>query len=107
MLPFSQRERNSVLHFQSAPSFGLHKVKHNHGLHCIQCGKNGHEAKTCRIPWEKIKDKQEQKEGNNKAHEPAQYVISHCSTSINEELFKTSFASWRDVRLLDIGQLAT
>jgi hypothetical protein len=34
---------------------------HNQGerfdLHCVCCGKNGNEAKTCRIPWQKIKDK--------------------------------------------------
>jgi hypothetical protein len=38
--------------------------RHNQGersdLHRVHCGKNGsHEAKTCRIPWEKIKDKQD------------------------------------------------
>jgi hypothetical protein len=46
----------------------------------------------------KIEDKQEEK---GKALKPVQFVIVHCSTSINEEFFKTWFASWRDVWLLD------
>jgi hypothetical protein len=35
--------------------------RHNQGersdLHYVHCDKNGHDAKTCRIPWEKIKEK--------------------------------------------------
>jgi len=48
-------------------------------LCCVCCGKNGHEAKTCRIPWEKIKDKQKQMEGRGKVPKPAQSVIVHCN----------------------------
>jgi hypothetical protein len=48
-------------------------------------------------------NKKEQKKGKGKAPKPVQYVIAHCSTIINEELFKTSFSSWKDVWLLDVG----
>jgi hypothetical protein len=48
--------------------------RHNQGersdLHYIRCGKNGYEAKTCRIPWEKIEEKQKQKEEKGKALNP-------------------------------------
>jgi hypothetical protein len=38
-----------------------------------------------------------------KTPKPAQFVISHCNIGINEDLFKTSFSSWRDAWLLDTG----
>jgi hypothetical protein len=71
-------------------------------LHCVCCGKNGHEAKTCRIPWEKIKDKHEQNEDKGKAPESTHFVVVHCNIGINEDLFKISFFSWRDAWVLDI-----
>jgi hypothetical protein len=49
------------------------------------------------------KEKQEQNEEKGKSHEPPHFVIAHCNIGINEDLFKTSFASWRDVWLFDIG----
>jgi hypothetical protein len=62
-------------------------------LRCVHCGKNGHEAKTCRIQWENIKGQHEQNEEKFKSHKPAQLVISRCNIGINEGLFKTSFSS--------------
>jgi hypothetical protein len=42
------------------------KSEHNQGErfdhHCVCCGKIGHEENTCRIPWDNIKGKKEQKE---------------------------------------------
>jgi hypothetical protein len=59
----------------------------------------------------KIKDKQDQKEDKGKASdlvkgkapESAHYIVSHCNIGVTEDLFNTSFASWRDAWLLDIG----
>jgi len=69
---------------------------HERCLHCIPCGKNGHGSKICRIPWKKIREQHKQKEDKNKTHEPTQFVIAHCISSINEELFKTSFICFLD-----------
>jgi hypothetical protein len=68
-------------------------------------------AKTCRIPWEKIKDKQDQKEDKGKASDLAKgkapesihYIVAHCNIGVNEDLFNTSFASWRDAWLFNTG----
>jgi hypothetical protein len=96
---FAQKGKN-----QSHDSYrGEGSKSERSDLHCVHCGKNGHEAKTCRIPWEKIKEKQEQKEEKGKALESAHFVIAHCNIGINEDLFKTSFSSWRDAWLLDTG----
>jgi hypothetical protein len=43
------------------------------------------------------------KEEKGKAPESTHFVIAHCNIGINEDLFKTSFASWRDAWLLDTG----
>jgi hypothetical protein len=39
----------------------------------------------------------------SKALESAHYVGTHCNIGVIEDLFNTSFASWRDVWLLDTG----
>jgi hypothetical protein len=78
-------------------------------IHCVHCGEKGHGANTCRIPWEKIKGKQNQKEDKakvldlvkGKVHESTHYIVSHCNNVVSEDLFTTSFASWRDAWMLD------
>jgi hypothetical protein len=39
------------------------------------------------------------KEGKAHVH----YVVSHCNIGVTEDIFNTSFASWGDAWLLDIG----
>jgi hypothetical protein len=82
---------------------GRHNRDAKFDLHCVCCSKNGHEEKTCRIPWEKIKEKQDKKEDKNKVSdlengkvpELAHYIVAHCNIRVNEDLFNTSFVSWR------------
>lgn len=50
--------------FKGKDEIGIIKVKDIIFIVC--CDKSGNEAKTCRIPWEKIKVKQEQKEYKGK-----------------------------------------
>jgi hypothetical protein len=66
----------------------------------------------CKVPWENIKeDRQNQKEDKGKtlestkgkALESTHYIVSHCNIGVTEDLFNTSFASWRDAWLLDTG----
>jgi hypothetical protein len=52
--------------------------------YCVHCGKNEHEAKILKIPWEKIKDKYEKMKGNGKSLELSQFVIAHCNVNVNE-----------------------
>jgi hypothetical protein len=66
-------------------------------LQCVCCRKNGHEAKTCKIPWEKINDKQ------GKEPEYSHYIVSHCNIGLTKDLCNTSYTSWRDAWLLDMG----
>jgi hypothetical protein len=33
----------------------------------------------------------------------AHYILAHCNIGVNEDLLNTSFVSWRDAWLLDIG----
>jgi hypothetical protein len=72
--------------------------------------KNGScEANDYKIPWEKIKDRQNYKEDKGKTSDPAKgkapesthYFVAHCNIGVTEDLFNTSFASWRDAWLLD------
>jgi hypothetical protein len=68
-----------------------------------------HEATDCRVPWEKIKEKQNQKEDRDKTSEPvegkalAHYVVSHCNIGVIEDLFNASLSFWEDAWLLDTG----
>lgn len=68
-------------------------------LHCIRCDRRGHEANTCRTPWDKIK---EQEQDKNKKPESTHFIVAHCNTTI-ENLCNTSFASWQDAWLIDTG----
>jgi hypothetical protein len=81
---------------------GIIKVRDQY-LHRVLCGKIEHDANTCRIPREKIKQNQEQKEEKGKALESTHFVIVPYNIGINKYFFKTSFASWRDAWLLDTG----
>jgi hypothetical protein len=74
----------------------MHNQAERFYIYCVCCGKNKHEAKTCRNSWEKIKDKHEQKEEKGKAHEFSHLVVAHCNIGINEDLFKALFDYWRD-----------
>lgn len=38
-----------------------------------------------------------------KAPESAHYIVFHCNIGVTKNLFHTSFASWKDAWLLDIG----
>jgi hypothetical protein len=44
-------------------------------FHHVRYGKNGHVAKTCMIPWEKIKGHEEQKEEKSKSLEPVHLLL--------------------------------
>jgi hypothetical protein len=90
---------------------GWHNLHQIFDLHCTLCRRNGsHEATNCKFPWDKIKeDIQNHKENKGKTSElakgkaPTHYIVSHCNIGVTEELFNTSFPSWRDAWLLDIG----
>jgi hypothetical protein len=59
----------------------------------------------------KIKDIHNQKEdqcktldlAKGKTPESAHYIVSHCNIGVTEDLYNTSFASWRGAWLLDTG----
>jgi hypothetical protein len=38
-----------------------------------------------------------------KVLEYAHYIVNHCNIGVNEDLFNTSFSSWRDAWMLDTG----
>jgi len=91
---------------------GMHNPHEKTNIHCDRCRKNGsHEENTCRIPWDKIKDKKDKKEDKGKASdmvkgkalESAHSIVAHCNIGVTEDLFNTSFSSWRDVWLLETG----
>ena len=78
---------------------GLGRCNQGEGLdiHYVYCGKNGHEENTCRIPWEKIKYKQDIKEDKGKASylekfkapKSTHYIVSHFNIGVIEDLFNT------------------
>jgi hypothetical protein len=89
---------------------GRHNPCERFDIHCTYCERNGsHEATNCRVPWEKIKERRNQKEDRGKTSEPTKgkvithYTVSHCNIGVTDDLFNTSFASWRDAWLLDTG----
>jgi hypothetical protein len=90
----------------SKEGVGRHNPHEKFDLQCVCYGKNGHEAMACRVSWEKIKDKLEDKDkildlAKDKALKSAGYIVSHCNIGVIEDLFNTSFTSWRDAWLLD------
>eukprot|EP00253_Pinus_taeda_P012451 PITA_12451 len=79
-------------------------------LHCIRCKRNGsHDASTCKLPWDKIEQRRNQQKGKiddtdkGKAPESAHYIEAQCNIGVNEDLFNTSLASWKNDWLLDSG----
>eukprot|EP00253_Pinus_taeda_P031134 PITA_31134 len=79
-------------------------------LHCIRCKRNGsHDASTCKLPWDKIEKRRNQQKGKTddtdkgKAPESAHYIEAQCNIGVNEDLFNTSLASWKNDWLLDSG----
>jgi hypothetical protein len=64
------------------------------------------------MPWEKIKYTKDKKENKGKASylekgkasKSTRYIVSHYNIGVIEYLFNTSFCSWRDAWLLDIGE---
>lgn len=98
----SRRESNKRGHGRR--QFRGRGGRHNQGerphRHGTRCNINVHEARCCWITWEKISERQEQKQDKAKAPESAHYIVAHCNIGVNE-LFNTSFASWRDAWLLD------
>eukprot|EP00253_Pinus_taeda_P007309 PITA_07309 len=72
--------------------------------------KNGsHDASTCKLPWDKTKQKINQQKSKiddtdkGKAPESAHYVEAQCNIGVNEDLFNASLASWKNDWLLDSG----
>eukprot|EP00253_Pinus_taeda_P034097 PITA_34097 len=89
---------------------GRHSQGEKADLHCIRCKRNGsHDASTCKLPWDKIEQGRNQQKGKNddtdkgKAPESAHYVEAQCNIGVNEDLFNTSLASWKNDWLLDSG----
>jgi hypothetical protein len=83
--------------------------QHKQILQCHRCGNVGHTSNNSRTPWKKISEKKEKTKDKDKKPpekdnplESAHYVVAHCNLGI-EEVFSTSFSSWNDTWLLDIG----
>eukprot|EP00253_Pinus_taeda_P016865 PITA_16865 len=90
---------------------GSHSQGEKADLHCIRCKRNGsHDASTCKLPWDKIEQRRNQQKGKTddidkgKAPESAHYVEAQCNIGVNEDLFNTSLASWKNDWLLDSGE---
>ena len=71
-------------------------------LHHLRCSRNEHDVQHCWATQERITNMHEQKEDNSRAPKSTHYIVSHCNTRVDEDLFNTSFASWRDALLLDM-----
>ena len=89
---------------------GRHPQGEKADLHCIRCKRNGsHDASTCKLPWDKIEQRRNQQKGKTddtdkgKAPESAHYIEAQCNIGVNEDLFNTSLASWKNDWLLDSG----
>eukprot|EP00253_Pinus_taeda_P016613 PITA_16613 len=89
---------------------GRHSQGEKADLQCIRCKINGsHDASTCKLPWDKIEQKRNQQKGKTddtdkgKAPESAHYIEAQCNIGVNEDLFNTSLASWKNDWLLDSG----
>jgi len=89
---------------------GRHSQGEKSDLHCICCKRDGsHDAFTCKLPWDRIKQERNQPKGKTndkekgKAPESAHYVVAHCNVGVNEDLFNASLASWKNGWLLDSG----
>eukprot|EP00253_Pinus_taeda_P014442 PITA_14442 len=88
---------------------GRHSQGEKVDLHCIRCKRNGsHDASTCKLQWDKIEQKRNQQKGKTddtdkgKALESAKYVVAQCNIGVNEDLFNSSLASWKNDWLLDL-----
>ena len=63
----------------------------------------------CKLPWDKIEQRRNQQKGKTndtdkgKAPESAHYIEAQCNIVVNEDLFNTSLASWKNDWLLDSG----
>lgn len=65
-------------------------------LHCMNCNRDGHDASTCKFPWERSeRERNEAKgktneKGKGKALESAHYVVAHCNMGVTKDLFNAS-----------------
>lgn len=73
--------------------------------HCVYYGRKGHEAKTCKNPWEKIKEQEEKDKALEQAKcnalELSHYVIAHYNIGLHKDVFSIAFSSWIVTWLLD------
>ena len=61
------KEDAEINTFKGNGSIYYHKKRLD--LNCVHCSRDGHETKTCKIPWEKVKEKHDQKkQTKDKAH---------------------------------------
>ena len=106
MLQYAFKRKRKVFQRQG----GRHSQGEKADLHCIRCKRNGsHDASTCKLPWDKIEQRRNQQKGKTddtdkgKAPESAHYIEAQCNIGVNEDLFNTSLASWKNDWLLDSG----
>eukprot|EP00253_Pinus_taeda_P023217 PITA_23217 len=56
---------------------GRHFQGEKSDLHCIHCNRDGHDASTCKLPWEKIE--QERNEAKGKTHDKEKGATCHMT----------------------------
>jgi hypothetical protein len=65
---------------------------------------NGSQEGThCRVLWEMIKKGRGKTSESTEGKSPIHYVVIYCNIGVIEDIFNTSFSSWGDAWLLDIG----
>ena len=79
-------------------------------LHSVHCNRSGHDASTCKIFWDRIIQEINEEKGKSpnpgkgKAPESSHYIVAHYNIGVTEDLFNSSFDSWKDAWLLDLGE---